>query len=213
MVVIDSTDALAPNERRAISDEVANIVGGLSVGELISVHFLDSTTQSGLSDATFHKCKPRNGQSANFVNENPRFVQKVYEEEFERPLLAAAASAQANGGALAQTSPIIEAIFDASRMSWFEDAVGHRRLVIFSDLLQNSPILRQYRNPTAYATFAASDRTGVAAPELSGVDVEVFKIARSDDRGGGQQTAMHEKFWQDYFAAAHVRSLKIRRIR
>jgi hypothetical protein len=212
LIIIDSTDELLANERRAVAGAVSRLVGAAPVGELISVHFVDARLQGGLSDPVFQKCKPKDRKTANLIYENPKFVQRSYDDEFEKPLRSAV-GANIEGGEAANASPILEALFDASRQTGFELGAGERRLVLFSDLLQKSPLLSHYSGAVAFSAFAARDRTGVSRPDLSGVDVTIYKIVRDNENGGLRQTAVHDKFWRDYLAASQARSVTINAIR
>ena len=108
-----------------------------------------------------------------------------------------------------QTSPIIESIFAIARQPDFGASVPSRRLIIVSDMLQNSiydgAVISHYSPaPPDFTSFAQTEFGRDFAPNLKNVTVEIYYLQRPDALR--YQSKAHCQFWRDFFthAQAHV---------
>lgn len=138
-LLIDKTDPLSESDMKKLERLITTLKKQLAQHERLSIHILDETgTYSPLP--VFDMCNPGTGDQANELYENPRLIQKRYDEQFAAPLNAILATLLEPGSA--PRSPIIETIKGLKGQDVKE------RLVIVSDMMQNSELLTFYgRSP------------------------------------------------------------------
>ena len=102
---------------------------------------------------------------------------------------------------------LLTALWNISRSPRFRRA-DEIRLIIFSDMLENSSIVSHYR-PTYPPVDRLERQVGedFLIPNLSRVDVRVSYVLRPGDQA--HQGDAHIAWWADYFARADARSVII----
>ena len=148
-------------------------------------------------NADFARCKPATGEKANELYQNPRIIEERYREEFLEPF-EAILSAMLDSPA-AERSPILESL-QALLVSapGFVDASYPRRVIVVSDLIQNSAAFSFYRGDT-WGRFIRSQDAERLAGRLRGVEVEICRIPRP---GAKVNKAVVDDFWVNYFDRA-----------
>ena len=135
-ILIDKTDPWDTSGRGRLEKILREIKDNLIVNERISISVLD---ESGSETPTtvFDMCNPGRGDQANPLYNNPRRIHEKFETMFDRPLEEMLIDILKPG--TAPRSPILEAIHN------FPIARSNDRLVIISDLMQNSEKISFYR--------------------------------------------------------------------
>jgi hypothetical protein len=144
-------------------------------------------------------CNPGNGEEMNRLYQNPELARRRWEvgfasrlnDEMNR-LLKAPPDPE---------SPIFEAIQTTAVRVLNKPEFDHvqKRLVIFSDLLQNvSGKQSHYTTIPNFDLFKATDYFVQVRTDLSGLDVRLFYITRARVTTQG---AAHIAFWDKYFGA------------
>ena len=91
------------------------------------------------------------------------------------------------------------------------DSTKKRRLIVVSDMLQNTPEYSHYQNGADFSAWRNSAH-GREFPQFSllGVEVEILYLKRTDDFARAAQNRGHVRFWEDYFVelGAFVKILK-----
>jgi hypothetical protein len=181
----------------------------MSVVKLIDLRRLSVASIRGELPATFifSRCRPEGGtpfgilESLRRSNVDWLELKKQYEVTFERPVQALIAHMPLD--TTTDRSPIIASIGDViRRLGPHWTAAGNRRLVIFSDLLENTNEFSQYNAKGAAKTFAEARAIPYirdARLDLANVGVTVFYLT---GRPGSErlQTNTHERFWRDLIA-------------
>ena len=155
--------------------------------------------QAGRGDtrSVFRVCKPVHPDDVGSFTGNPALAERRYREEFLAPLeQALAALLSVEGDSI---SPVVEGI-QVAAVSAFQprDADIPRRLLIVSDMIQNSRNLSFYREPVDFGPLSRNPDYGTLRVDLSGVEVSVFLLARRGGAGRIQGGALRG-FWEDYF--------------
>jgi len=198
IVLIDTTDPLESSQRAialdALEREVADVPphGRLTIVSLDDKHPFDPRV-------VISACAPK--RKSEGPSENPRLLQLFWVQRFRDPLLAAATASLA--GQPQDETPLIESIYGLARRPDFGPGVAHRRLVIISDLLQNTATLfSQYRDGLQFSAFAQRPQAFQTVPDLSGVEVVNHYL----DRRAKQclQGIAQRRFWETYFRRANT---------
>ncbi len=151
----------------------------------------------GDARAVFRVCKPVHPDDVGTFTGNPALAERRYQEEFLAPLRRTlGVLLDVEGDSI---SPIMEAVQGAA-VSAFQprDADIPRRLLVVSDMIQNSRNLSFYRDSVDFGPLSRNPDYGTLRVDLSGVEVSVFLLARRGGAGRIQGGALRG-FWEDYF--------------
>lgn len=210
IVLIDLTDPLTDSQVRRFKDIIGKVRETLSINERISIHSLDGDDFKGLSDPILSLCKPRSGKDANEWTENPYFLQRRYDANFAEIYENNTVNiAKMHGN---DKSPILEALFDLSYLPTFNRNLEKRRLVLISDLVQNSDALSML-TPNWQARLS-SPQVERIFPVLPGVELELFLLMR--DKGSARKIQEKEHFlttWNRLFSQMFVKIISIEKVR
>lgn len=183
VVIIDKTDLYSQQQTAAIRRIILSERDNLDVGERLSLFELDETGR--LADTNeFSLCNPGSGEQVNPLYRNPERIQARYESLFDAPLQQALSDLVEPKDA--PQSPILEALAELTQETSMAETVPGRRIVLVSDMLQNSGVFSVYgrgegalldRLPPSNATVRAiRDQYGSA---LAGVSLEIHLIERA----------------------------------
>jgi hypothetical protein len=160
-------------------------------GELVSLFEISGASRTSLKPV-FSACMPQRDGSD--IYENRRKIQRAFVDRFARPLEAALAAKPVRS----DSSPISEAVIDLSASEYLSAPVN--RLIVFSDLLQNSPNASLYGCSSARSAIAdfRSHRAGaIERPTFRNAAIELNIIPRE---GIGRATvACRDGFWAWFF--------------
>lgn len=203
VLLVDKTDPLDAIQSRTLGNVIAAIRDRLRRGERLTVVVMGENGRPEPVRA-FDLCSPGKGRDANFLYENDRLMQAKYEERFGAPLEMLLAELQKGGSA--SRSPIMEAIRDITSTPGFSAAVPERRLILISDLLQNTEAYSHYHSVSTSAAMAYATEV---MPALAGAAVEVVYLLRPGAKH--LQGDRHLAFWRDYFRLAGAERVTITR--
>ena len=201
VVVIDKTDLYSPRQAETISDLILAERGLLAVGERFSLYELNESGQLRNTNR-FSLCNPGEGAQVNPLYRNPDRVQARYEALFSDPLDRALADLVTPKDA--PNSPIIEALARLTQDPSFDRTVPSRRIVLVSDMLQNSDIFTVYgRRRGTLSQRVPSSRTVANAiretygDNLRGVSIHIRLIPRNSWET--EQRGALRRYWSDVF--------------
>jgi hypothetical protein len=198
-VLLDASDSLSASQTKAVGEYLRDLRARLEEREWLGLFVLRADNLV-LPSPEIARCNP--GSDANPLYENPRLVRRRFEEEFRRPL-EDALSRLAQSENPQDESPILEMV-EAVALDRNFDFTRKRRLIIVSDMLQNTAAYSHYRGAPDFAAFRESGY-GRRFMELSllGAEVEILYLKREKTRD--LQTTAHIRFWEDFFDAAGAR--------
>jgi hypothetical protein len=126
------------------------------------------------------RCNPGSGKDVSEVDGNPQKLERMHQEKFLAPLQAAFDQLTSASGA--DRSPILESIQSINLTELQREAVGgvDKRLIVASDLLQNTSDISFYRGLPAPRDLISSQQFSRVRTDLRGVDVELWMLQRSD---------------------------------
>lgn len=205
ILLIDKTDPLNFTQKQAFSVILKELIEKkVPEGFLLSVFSLGEDFKENAAPLV-ELCNPGDGSSKSEFDANPQKLRAQYQSKFSEPMLTLSESLVATQPG--KWSPIFEMLQLVGINGYRKhDVKGERRLIIMSDMLQNTPQFSMYKGPVDYATFAASDYGKKAQPELSDVTVELHYLMNSPQL----QTKRNLKFWEDYFGKAGARIVAVR---
>jgi hypothetical protein len=192
VILIDRSDDTPTQTLDEIVARIKDYVATRAAqNELISIFEITPTSRTRLSPV-FSSCLPQ--KDGNDLYQNRRAIQKFFEERFEAPLDAALAKPPSRSN----TSPISEVITDLAASEHLNAA--HSRLMVFSDLMQNSDNTSLYgctSSSDAIAHFRQKRAGAIERPTFKNTSVELHVIPRE---GIGEATvACRNGFWAWFF--------------
>lgn len=205
VVIIDKTDLYSQQQAAAIERIILTQRDTLAVGERLSLFELDESGR--LDDSNFSLCNPGSGDQVNPLYRNPDRIQARYESLFDTPLQQALADLVVPKDA--PQSPILEALAELAQEPSMAQTVPGRRIILVSDMLQNSAIFSVYGRsrgavfdrlpPVADTVQAIREEYGMA---LAGVVLEIHLIERpgwESEQNGALRT-----YWTQVFSQLGV---------
>ncbi len=200
-VIIDKTDGYSETQADLIAAVIRRSRDRLEVGERFTLFELDA---NGRFDprGEFSLCNPGRGSQVNPLFRNPKQIEARFAEKFDTPLEAALEDLVVPKEA--PNSPIIEALARLGQTDAFSDRAPTRRVILISDMLQNSDIFTAYGGggalpanlPESFATAARIENTFGRA--MSGVSLEIRLIPR--DRHVDLQRGALKDYWNEVFS-------------
>jgi len=160
-------------------------------GELVSLFEISGVSRTDFKPV-FSACGPQ--RDGNDIYENRRKIQRQFADRFTKPLDAALAGKPTKS----DSSPISEAVTDLSASRYL--AAPANRLIVFSDMLQNSDNASLYRctsASTAIEEFRSHRAGAIERPTFRNTVVELHMIPRE---GIGHDTVKcRDRFWAWFF--------------
>ncbi len=199
VLLVDASDPLTIYQQQQLDRLIDKMKVTLQPEEHVTLYKL--TEEKGeLLEPVFEGCSLESGKNANQLYENPEQIQKNFEASFAKPLKDQFKKIELNSQM--KTSPLIEAInLAAQRM--IESDVHHKRLIIMSDMLQNSSMGNQYSPHALDQKKAFAKIRG----HLQGIEVQVVYLNNIKSRN--LQTDSHQRFWKEFFKAAGAKSVRL----
>lgn len=191
-IVIDRSDDTPSQTLDEIVARTKRFVAeGAKEGELVSLFEISGASRTNLKPV-FSGCVPQRDGSD--LYENRRKIQRKFVDLFATPIEAALAAKPVRS----ESSPISEAVIDLSASQFLSAPTN--RLIIFSDMLQNSENAALYGCTDAKAAIAnfRSRRAGaIERPTFRNTAVELNVIPRE---GIGVETVKcRDGFWAWFF--------------
>lgn len=207
VVVVDKTDLYSSSQAGAIAGAIIAQRDLLAVGERLSLFELNE--RGNLADTnSFSLCNPGSGEQVNPLYRNPTRIQARYEAAFAEPLSDALDDLMTPKDA--PQSPILEALARLSTERGFTPDVPGRRVVLVSDMLQNSDLFTVYGRGRGTLDERLPDAADVAdaleaefGDGLRGVVIEILLVER--DGWQDNQAGPLRRYWADVFRALGVR--------
>ena len=201
VLVIDQTDRFTPAQITYAKTVLLYEYDHLHRYGLLTVRGVGDNADTPMRDFKLCRVQKRDEVYGIAVNEDQ--VAHRFETVAGKPMARYLDSLARVGEA--ETSPLVETISNISREEDFGPGVGTRRLVVISDMAQNSANFSQYKNKGSQV--ALPTELGVFRPDLKGATVRVHYLLRPSLRR--LQGAEHQATWRDYFERAGARDIKI----
>lgn len=189
ILIIDATDEFDKDKINYIEGLIEKIKWNLKPFSKFSIFSIDNKF-SGLPRNIFSFCNPGTAETTNILVQAPAHVQRKFEEQFERPLELVKQNLKREKAS--DATPLLEAIRAISELGDFQDDLSERRMIIFSDMLQNSRLLSQYSGDWI---DKGAEIISSYPSELRGVKVTVHYLLRNPLL----QNDRHREFWQAFF--------------
>jgi len=179
VLLVDVTDPMNMAQRQDFENQLTKLKNSIPRYGKLVVAKVDATADRLLAPV-ITRCNPGTADDVSSATGDPASVQKQWDEGFDAPLSAAFNRLDSATGA--DQSPILESIQSVALTELQKPGQEKlpKRLIVASDLLQNTADLSFYRGlpePKAFTDGAAFRRVRT---DLRGVEVELWMLERSD---------------------------------
>lgn len=179
LVLVDVTDPVGPIAQSDILNQLNAMADALPKGGLFELRTL--TTGDARTETIFAACNPGDGSDLDHWTGNPEAARKRWDQKLDAPLKAAMDRAlHAEPG---ETSPIMAGIQQVAvdRLGSTYTKSIPNRLVVISDLLENTPSFSMYKSGPDFETYRQSKAAAEYGTDLAGAVVEVWLLRRDND--------------------------------
>jgi len=205
VLLVDRTQPLSPIQQAALRQEFGRIKDGIAAETALEIYSIGPVAADVIRPDLPLLCSPRKGASVSEWTGNPRMAERQWHERFERPV-AKLLRELAMSGSL-EASPILESLQSVAVTALSSPpSTSDRRLIVASDMLQNTAEFSQYRQAVSFSDLRTTQYYKRVRADLRGVDVEIIYIRRD----GSFQDSDHIRFWQDYFADVGARLIHVK---
>jgi hypothetical protein len=203
VVLVDTTDPISPIQKAQVDNELQNEIDKLVQYSEIQLYEVGPFGSELLKPIAAPVCDPGNPGSEDNgpkLNSNPRLDRKRWQSRFARPLNMK--MKQLLSAPSAKTSPILESIQSVSVTVFGRPEFDEvpKKLVIVSDMVQNTAGFSQYDGVIPFERFRHEPYYITVRPHLKGVEVSILYLRRRNVIH--IQGRAHIDFWKDYFADA-----------
>lgn len=209
VLLIDRTDPLGPVQTADLRQHLLRIRDGLPLYEGIEIYSIGPVVNEVLSEEGPMLCNSGRAEDVDSLTANPRLTEKRWKERFAEPLQKVFDKLLEAGHD--ERSPIMESIQSVSVTAFgsLSPKAKHRRLIIASDMLQNTEALDQYKGDIIpFSQFKTTAEYKRLRTDLQGVEVEILYF----ERNVSPQGRKHIEFWQEYFADSGAKLVRVTRI-
>ncbi|WP_300578166.1 hypothetical protein [Phenylobacterium sp.] len=179
VLLVDVTDPMTTAQKQDFQNQLDHLRRTIPrYGKLI-VTKVDSSS-SELLKPIIVRCNPGTATDVSEWNGNPRAVQEAHDQKFVAPLEAA--FKDLSGASGADRSPILESIQSVAltELAPLESSDTPRKVVVVSDLLQNTDAINFYDRLPSPDELLESAAFRRVRTDLSGVQFEIWMLERSD---------------------------------
>ena len=179
VLLVDVTDPMNPAQRQDFTNQLTVLKNSIPRYGQLTVAKVDATAEKLLAPVIV-RCNPGTGSDEDEATGDPAAVQKLWDERFDAPLEKAFAQLTAASGA--DHSPIMESIQSVNLTELQTPAVKGkpRRLVVVSDLLQNTSESSFYGRLPAPEEFLKNVAFQKARTDLKEIEIELWMLQRPD---------------------------------
>lgn len=193
VVLVDVTDPMNTPQRQDFRNQLDRLLGQIDRYEKLVIVKVDPVADS-LLVPVITRCNPGSAADVSEVDGNPAKLEKLHRERFVAPMEKAFEGLME--ASAADRSPVMESVQSVALSEFqkaeFENAT--KRLIVASDLLQNTEQTSFYRGLPDADQFVSTQAFHRVSTDLSDIDVELWMLQR-DDSNQTQPKAL-PLFWE-----------------
>jgi len=197
LILLDASDPLDGVQAETARAKVVSAIRAAPENARVDIYLADRGDGS-LGEPIFSKCNP--GQPGAFDAAISDIEKK--KRDYEQGYLAAVEETMTKVLQVepAKTSPIIESLRSAATKSFARlPATTPVTITLISDMVQNSPMLKQSKGGTDFDAFKKSAGWSSALVDLHHARISVVYVTRANYRD--VQSNAHINWWSQYFDA------------
>lgn len=205
-VIIDTTDSFNLVQRTDLINQIEQLIGAIPRYGALEIYAV-GPIEDKQPQPVFRKCNPGRAEDISELTGNPIMVERDWRDGFREPLEDVLVKILAPSEA--DRSPIMESIqwVTINALTVPGRSEVSRRLVVVSDLLQNTAGVSFYHNLVDFKTFSKTPYYRRVSAPIEGIAIDLLVIQR--DSRTGIQNPKFLQFWVDFFDAQGASSLRV----
>ena len=207
-ILLDSTDSFGSMTKEDLGNQMWDCLEESEENHEISIFAVDAIRENTL-EPIIRVCNPGDPDEADPLTQSRAIIERKWNQRFRQPLdekLDSLLTAEE-----APSSPLMESVQSVS-ITHFQSAGRDtipRRLIIISDLLQNSDEISFYTEPPDFNRFRRTPQARWLNPDLRDVEIEIWLIQRrQSQQGDGGSLLKFFKSWLEEHGGRVVRVLR-----
>jgi hypothetical protein len=179
VLLVDVTDPMTTAQRQDFQNQLKRLRKSIPRYGKLVVTKVDSSSDQLLRPVIV-RCNPGTASDVSDWNGNPQGVQKSHDDDFVAPLDLAFASL--SNASAADRSPIFESMQSVTLTELSDPDLADipKKVVLVSDLLQNTDAISFYAGLPAPNDLISSSSFRRVRTDLSNMDVEIWMLERLD---------------------------------
>jgi hypothetical protein len=179
VLLVDVTDPMNLAQRQDFINQMETLIGQIPRHGKLVVTKVDPVSDR-LLVPIISRCNPGSGADVSELTGNPQQIERARQDSFLAPLRNAFDTLLSASGA--NRSPILESVQSVVLTELRRPDLANipKRLIIASDLLQNTTGIRFYGRLPEPRAFTQSQQFNRLRADLRGIDVELWMLQRDD---------------------------------
>ena len=194
-ILLDRTDSFLPTTKSDLEQRIWNLLNEIEENHELSLFAVDPT-HGGSLDPIIKVCSPGDPDNVDHLTQSEAIMRRNWQQKFRAPLEEELGKLLTNKEA--KSSPIMEAVQSVA-IQHFQSSNRRnvsRRLIIVSDLLQNSDAISFYKAQPNFERFRSSPQARGLNPDLRSVEIELWLIQRKQrQQGDGAAVLQFFRSW------------------
>jgi hypothetical protein len=193
VLLVDVTDPLNVPQRQDFINQLERLRSTIPQYGKLAIFKVDPLSDQ-LLKPVIERCNPGTADDVSEYTGNKEAASKRWEKGFMAPLDEA--FTQIMGASDAPQSPVLESIQSVALTQMKKQAADgkKRKLIIASDLLQNTARMSFYSGLPTPESALASDAFRMLRTDLNGIDIELWMLQRPDSKE--RQPAQLRQVWE-----------------
>ncbi len=206
VLLVDVTDPMTLPQKQDFRNQLDRLTAGIPRYGKLVIMKVDPVSEQLLVPVVT-RCNPGVGRDTSDMDGNPAKLDRLHREQFIAPIQDA--YDQILSASEASRSPILESIQSSNLTEFGSDrgAGVRKRLVVASDLLQNTNELSFYKQLPDSETLIRTQAFDRVRTDLRGVEVELWMLQRGDS-SSSQPRALPE-LWRVIIDAQGGRLMRV----
>lgn len=208
-VLVDVTDPMNTPQRQDFRNQLDRLLGQIERYEKLVIVKVDPVGDS-LLVPMITRCNPGSAADVSELDGNPKKLERLHQEDFVAPMKET--FDRLMEASAANRSPVMESIQSVA-LSEFQKAgleAKSKRLIVASDLLQNTNRVSFYKGLPDNTEFVKSQEFHRVSTDLSDIEVELWMLQR-DDSSQTQPMAL-PLFWEHIIDEQGGRVIRVYRV-
>ncbi|WP_019601022.1 hypothetical protein [Teredinibacter turnerae] len=195
-ILIDKTDRYSKPQTQKIRMILTSLSKKMIRGEKLTIYVVDAENIHG-KDPIFDSCSPGSEENYSKLTEHRRIAKEKFDKLFYKKLeslLSELLTVEEH-----PKSPILEDLISLEKLDDFGNSVTNRRIILISDMLQNSDTFNIYKTDIS----APITKLRLMPPQdFSGIEIFIYVIPR--EKFSIQQHYMKEWYWPTMLNGAQI---------
>lgn len=179
VLLVDVTDPLNLPQRQDFLNQLDRLTDQIPRYGELTIAKVDPVSDR-LLEPIITRCNPGSARDENDVSGNPQKLDQMRKERFVEPIRGV--YQKLLDASAADRSPILESIQSVNLTEFQRPQTGDvpKRLIVASDLLQNTTAISFYKSLPDPYEFTATQQFNRVRTDLRGIEVELWMLQRDD---------------------------------